>query len=166
MSAENAEKMQVISWISAHDAGGSIVDMLDTNEEVLHIVNPKPVPWNDVASSFAEALGIQLVPYSEWLAALEGRSAALTTEPEEVQKAFVEVPALRLMDFFRVARADIEAGKEALSVVSLASEKAQACSGVLREAKQVSSKDVDRWVIYWRKTGFLPPSSETQSTLS
>ena len=128
--------------------------MLDGNEETLHIVNPRPVPWNDIASSFSKALGLRLVPYSEWLAALESRSATTGTDPAKVKAAFEEVPALRLMEFFRTVKS--EASGEALLVVSLASEKAQAASSALRGVEQINAKDIERWVAYWQKNGFLP----------
>lgn len=139
--------------MTGYDAGGVIVDILDAKEEVLHLAHPRPVPWNDVASAFAKTLNIPLVPYQKWLGALERRFAETGSDPAEVEKAFAEVPALRLIDFFRGAKEDPEL--EPLGMCRLATEKAQAASKVLREAEQIGSKDVEKWVAFWKKSGFL-----------
>ena len=145
---------QDISWISAHEAGGAIVNMLDAHEDVFHVVHPKPVPWDDLAIEFSKALNVPLVPYKEWLETLERKLVETGTDAAEVEKAFSEVPALRLMDFFRAAK--MSSDREPIGITRLASEKAQAASQVLREAEKVGTRDVERWIAFWRRTGFLP----------
>ena len=128
--------------------------MLDAKEDVFHIVHPRPVPWNEVASAFANSLCIPLAPYQEWLETLESKLVETGTDPVKVERAFSEIPAMRMMDFFRAAK--MTADREPLGIARLASEKAQAASHILRGAEKVGSGDVERWMAYWRKTGFLP----------
>lgn len=130
------------------------MDMLDAKEDVFHLVHSKPVHWNEVASAFTKALQISLVSYQEWLDALEHKLIETGTDAIKVEKSFDEVPALRLIDFFRAAK--MSPDREPIGLTRLASEKAQAASKVLREAEKVGEKDVERWLSYWQKSGFLP----------
>lgn len=130
------------------------MDMLDAKEEVLHIVHPRPVPWNTIASAFAKELNLPLVPYQKWLEGLERKFAEAGQKPAQIGQAFADVPALRLIDFFRAAKP--VPGLEPLGMRPLASEKAQLSSRTLREAEKIGPKDVEKWVAFWRKSGFLP----------
>ena len=128
--------------------------MLDAAEEVLHLVHPRPVPWSDIATAFAKNLKISLVPYKTWLEGLERIYAETGSDPAEIEKAFADVPALRLMDFFRAVKEDPDL--EPLGMCHLDSEKAQANSKILREVEQIGAKDAEKWVAFWKKSGFLP----------
>ena len=127
--------------------------MLDADGEVFNLVHPKPVPWNDVASAFSYALNVPLVSYKEWLDALESKLIETGIGAAQVEKAFDEVPALRIIDFFRAAK--MSPDREPIGITRLASDKAQAASKVLREAADLGNKDVKKWIAFWRRTGFL-----------
>ena len=148
---------QSISWISAYDAAGTIVDVLDTDVDITHLVHPKPIPWNDIASAFSNKLQVPLVSYDEWFQALESKLNEMGSDPNRVEKAYELVPALRLINFFRSAKGktSLDTGREPFGFPALSLEKAQACSHTLRASEPLGAADVERWLSFWRKSGFL-----------
>ena len=146
-----------MSWISAYDAAGAIADVLDTDVDIVHLVHPKPIPWNVIASAFSKKLQLTLIPYDEWLQALENKLDETGSDPKRVEKAFELVPALRLINFFRSIKEITMLGsvREPLGLPKLASQKAQAYSNTLRASEPMSVADVERWLSFWRKSGFL-----------
>lgn len=130
--------------------------MLDARGEVFHIVHPKPTPWSDIASAFAKLLDIQVVSYDEWLGALEDRLIEAGTDHTKVERAFKEMPALRLMDFFREAKKKKIVDRRPFEIARVDSMKAQAASPTLREMRGVGVADIETWIAFWKKSGFLP----------
>ena len=61
--------------------------MVDSNERALHLVSPKPVPWNAVFLPIADRLGVPAVPYEEWLERL--KKAAATASAYEIRNTGV-----------------------------------------------------------------------------
>jgi len=103
----------------------------------------------------SKTLGVPLVPYAEWLAALD-KSLLDTSSEVEVAR---ENPALRLIEFFfRSDNADtVPAGHEAAALLKLLTGVAIQAVECWTEEKlpRLSEKDTLSWVEYWRKTGFL-----------
>nr|VWP00550.1 N/A [Ganoderma boninense] len=138
------------SFFLSYPAARAFVEMRSSPAPILHLVHPHPVSWHDLITPIAEELGVQLVPYATWLAALE-RSA----EGSEGDAAR-ENPALRLLDFFRSFAQGNE--KPPLGLWQLATSKAVDVSETLANMPQLGEADVRRWVAGWRKSGFLNAS--------
>ena len=122
------------------------------------MVHPRPASWNAIWKAFSEFLSTPLagVPYCDWLDALEQEMSALGTNPTDVENAFRETPALRLVDFFRSVRDNTSSAElEPLGIAKLASHKAQAASIALRSAHALGVADVQAWTTFWRISGFL-----------
>ncbi|THH03938.1 hypothetical protein EW145_g5884 [Phellinidium pouzarii] len=156
--APNAEG--TISWITAFDAAGTIVDVMHAYaERVLHLAHPRPVPWSIIISAIARTLKIPTVSYCEWLASLEQVHTKLydgMPEATKLDKALRENPAMRLLGFFSSVRE--REGKEnfeTLGMPKLKCEKAVAFSKTLRNAGCLGDENVEMWVTGWRKTGFI-----------
>ncbi|KAH8110853.1 acetyl-CoA synthetase-like protein [Phellopilus nigrolimitatus] len=117
----------VVSWLTAHDAGGAVVDMLHAHDFTVNLVHPRPVPWSTVISAFSDVLSLPRVPYSTWLSALDA------------------------------AHNELYSGEsvEALGI-TLRCERAEAASATLRGAPQMGDADVKTWVKNWRSSGFIP----------
>ncbi|KAH8110860.1 acetyl-CoA synthetase-like protein [Phellopilus nigrolimitatus] len=153
----------VVSWLTAHDAGGAVVDMLHAHDFTVNLVHPRPVPWSTVISAFSDVLSLPRVPYSTWLSALDAAQNELysggTPSAEAVAEAHGNNPALRLSAFFRAADGSMTR-VNAESVEALGStlrfERAEAASTTLREAPQIGDVDVKTWVKNWRSSGFIP----------
>ncbi|KAJ7127862.1 hypothetical protein C8R44DRAFT_733273 [Mycena epipterygia] len=62
-----------VSWIPVNFAASAIMDLTNTPEsfECASIVHPRPVIWTTILEPLAEALGVPLVLYKEWLAKLQ-----------------------------------------------------------------------------------------------
>ena len=118
--------------------------MVSSSELALHIVSPRPVPWNTVFHPIAEYLGVPAVPYTEWVARLE-KSAA-----DARAKGGVEGhdSAHNLIHFFK---------SEGMggAAVPLSTERAVRASKALREARPLGKEDAVRFVEFWGKVGHL-----------
>ncbi|KAI5116179.1 hypothetical protein M0805_002877 [Coniferiporia weirii] len=149
-----------VSWISAYEAADAIVDFLHADaERVLHLVHPHPVPWSGIISAFARSYDLRVVPYDEWVAALEGVHADLYADipdTRKVESAHRANPALRLLDFFRAAQdRDEDTIFEPMGIPKLRCEKALAASDTLKNAECVGEENVRRWIASWDKAGFI-----------
>ncbi|EJC99762.1 uncharacterized protein FOMMEDRAFT_148605 [Fomitiporia mediterranea MF3/22] len=145
-----------VSWITADSGASAIVDMLESDERVFHLVHPRPVKWNAVIQWFSKALNIPIVSYSEWLAALEKSDvSAHPGTAAELEAALEKNPALRLLDLFRAAKNNTGDDHEPLGVQKLASEKAERISESLRNAEQINEKNITAWISYWSETRAL-----------
>ncbi|KAH8110852.1 acetyl-CoA synthetase-like protein [Phellopilus nigrolimitatus] len=152
-----------VSWLTAHDAGGAIVDMLHARDFMLHLVHPRPVPWSTIIASFASELGLPRAPYAVWLAALEAAHAELYSGSEPSAKVLAEAhatnPALRLRPFLHAAVTHVARVKaenvEPLGITRLRCERAEAASATLRGAPEMGAANVKTWVENWRASGFI-----------
>ena len=119
--------------------------MVDSDERVLHLVSPYPVPWNNIFLPIAERLGVPAVPYAEWLARLEQSAAAAAgTRPSAEQHD----AAHNLIDFFKTAGMGGSKGP-------LSTEKAVRCSRALAEVRPIGREDAVNYVEFWGKVGHL-----------
>lgn len=116
--------------------------MAGSAEPVLHLVHPYPVSWSVVSATASELLRIPSVPYLQWLNKLQdaARDAAADAQKDN--------PALKLIDFF-------EKDMGAASEVVLATDRAIEVSKTLKDAGPLERADVERWIHYWHKIGFL-----------
>ena len=122
----------------------------DCNEPVLHLARPTPVPWNTVLEPITTELGVELVPYAAWLAALQNQLAAEDVTGVDKMR---ENPALRLLDHFITV--DFSSGREPLGGARMEVVK------LLKEVPDLSLPDITagsvrRWLEAWRDCGFLP----------
>ena len=122
--------------------------MRSSPEPILHLVHPRPVSLKSLFAPIAEELGVTLVPYGEWLSALE---AVAESDPEAAR----ENPAVRLLAYFR-ATAPTNT-KTSRGLYQLDTAKAVAASETLANMPELGEADAKRWVAAWRASGFLPP---------
>ena len=120
--------------------------MIHSDERALHLVTPRPVPWNSVFLPMAERLHLPVVPYAEWLARLE-KSAAVASESSGVSQ---HDSAHNLLSFFK------HEGMGGASI-PLSLDKALRCSRTLAGVRPVGSDDALRYVEFWEKVGYLKP---------
>ena len=140
---------QEASFFLSYPAARAFVEMRSSPKSILHLVHPHPVSWHDLVAPVAQELGVPLVPYTTWLAALEGSA-------EGKEDAARENPALRLLDFFRSFAQRNE--KPLLGLWQLETKQAVEASETLARMPQLEEVDVRRWVAAWRTSGFLNAS--------
>ncbi|KAF8576738.1 acetyl-CoA synthetase-like protein [Ramaria rubella] len=135
-----------IAWISLESAAQAIFEFRTSQSQYLNLAHPNPVPWNTVFDVFSSILNVPLVSWNEWLAKLEK------------DKNGPEInPALHLLQFFRDAPPMVSEGREALGVPLLDLTEALVASLTLSDPSlpQISSVDAERWIKYWKRTGYL-----------
>jgi thioester reductase-like protein len=157
---------QSISWIPVDHAASAIVETLVTSADYIHIVHPRPVPWNDIIRPVSKALNLSLVPYQEWLSRLESSISFQRAENEDEKSKTSPQSALRLLHFFRLGleegRKSAVVGHETESLGMLPKvtfEKGMASCRTLQRiwdsGSQLSSKDARKWIQYWRNVGVI-----------
>jgi len=132
--------------------------MRNSEEPILHLVNPNTVPWKAFLEPLAHAMDVPLVPYEQWLHALgECLKDTSLTEVEHLERN----PALRLLDFYRGLRVDEEL--EPLGLVRLDTTKSVQVAPSLLEMP-LSEVLAERWMTWWRSSGFIPAAAEKAQT--
>ncbi|KAJ6459713.1 hypothetical protein C8R47DRAFT_1028048 [Mycena vitilis] len=131
------------SWVPIHLAAKSLVNMRNSDDRYLHLSHPQPMPMADILSPISNALGLPLVPYSQWLDSLEAAAAQ--------ESAASTNPGVRLVDFFRAYR-EGTAYQEAFFPVSLSN----VCAvNTLSALPRLGMEDVAAWVGYLRRVEYL-----------
>ncbi|TBU32715.1 acetyl-CoA synthetase-like protein [Dichomitus squalens] len=138
------------SFFLSYPAARAFVEMRSSPEPILHLVHPRPIPWRSLITPIAQELQATLVPYVEWLAALEAAA-------ERNAEAAREHPALRLLDFFRSSASANT--KTPLGLYQLDTKKAVGASETLASMPELGEADIKRWIAAWRASGFLPASA-------
>jgi len=152
-----------ISWVPMDVAAQVLMEMLDTDALVLHLVHSHPVQWSSLFEPAARMLGLRLVSYAEWLAKLEGSVSELSSK--DAAENAEENPALTLIDFFRNSAPASEGNtksngspsreeknnvSEAMGLRRLSLEKALGVSTTLKTCLPLSVEDMSKWLKCWK----------------
>lgn len=131
--------------------------MRNSDEPILHLVNPNPVSWRTFLKPLAREMNASLVPYAEWLSRLQ--ASLQDTSLSEV--AHLERnPALRLLDYYRALELNDE--MEPLGVVRLDTAKAVRVTPSLL-SMPLTEVLVERWMASWRKSGFISAAAKADA---
>ncbi|KAI0750820.1 hypothetical protein C8Q80DRAFT_1268136 [Daedaleopsis nitida] len=141
-----------VSFIPGYPAARAFAEMRDSPVQILHLVHSKPVAWHDLIAPIANELGVPLVPYDVWLAALE--KDAPNKEGRRKIQAMRANPALQFMDCFR-SRVETQEGREPLGLPYLSTERARSVSETLANMPELGEVDARQWITAWRASGFL-----------
>ena len=110
-----------------------------TVEPVIHLTAPRPVSWSFIIEPIASRLHVPFVPAPEWLAKYKAAAEGGATES-----------AFQLAGFFEGVMC--EGARE----IPFATERAVHASKSLAEMEPVGEGDVEKWMVYWARVGFLP----------
>ncbi|KAH9851221.1 acetyl-CoA synthetase-like protein [Lenzites betulinus] len=138
-------KEEELTWVAVNVVAAALQEMVDSNERALHIISPRPVPWNTVFEPIAERLGLPTAPYAEWLAKLEHSATEAANAGPGVDQ---HDAAHNLVEFFK---SEGMGGAQ----VSLSTAKAVRVSKSLAEAHPIGREDALKYVEYWTKVGHL-----------
>ncbi|KAJ7123146.1 hypothetical protein C8R44DRAFT_671002 [Mycena epipterygia] len=139
-----------VSWVPSDATADTIMDVVfntrQNTHSVVNVAHPNPVQWNDIATWVIDAIGdpqLLKVDAKEWVDALHREHVTA------VANRLDDLPALKLLSFFEsltVAQTSTEVGGLATLSVS---------NATLLRLPALSSTDVQRWVRYWRSSGFF-----------
>ncbi|KAF7430338.1 hypothetical protein PC9H_006043 [Pleurotus ostreatus] len=127
---------------------------------VVNIVHPRPVTWTSVFTAIQQALHantqgritLPLIPFKEWHELLQTHAMGAD------EKTILQIPAVKLLDFFgHIANApgETKGARESGGLPALSAAKAQELSPSLREAKDVAGMSVLKWLGYWINGGLF-----------
>jgi hypothetical protein len=122
---------------------------------VYHIVHPSPTTWNTVINGLKECLldyghEVETIPFDGWIQSLRD----LSRYPEAIRRT----PALKLLNFFETSLSKMSSSKdarEAMGFPLLDSKVTSSKSSCLKEARPLSSDDIQRWLGYWERHSLL-----------
>ncbi|KIK65753.1 hypothetical protein GYMLUDRAFT_240230 [Collybiopsis luxurians FD-317 M1] len=156
----------VVSWIPMDAVCNTLLDVGFSPEPTpmaVNVVHPNPVPWTFVMETIRETLieekslpaeALPLVPYSDWLAAVEQRARDPAADTQNI-------PAIKLVDFYRqqakvdkTLRESNQRGTESAGLTPLSTENVKRLSESMRTLKPLDSDLIKRWVRYWIQAGF------------
>lgn len=135
----------------SYEGAAALIEMRNSPYDVLHLVHPRPVSWTSLMTAIAKNIGVPLVPFPDWLSALD--QSMNNTSISEVER-LLRNPALKLIEFFR--HADLDEDKEPLGVARLDTVRSRKVSKTLDVTmKQLDEQDAITWVDTWRRRGFI-----------
>jgi hypothetical protein len=137
-----------VSFLPLHVAASAIIELRHTSSEFVHIVHPRPVPWEVVIGHVSDALKVPVIPYDEWLIRLEASP--------KTDEALHHNPALHLTDFYRASAVpkdmqrvqDREAMGMAMYETTMTIADAPSLSP--SQLAQLGREDVEGWIGYWK----------------
>ncbi|KAJ6471951.1 hypothetical protein C8R45DRAFT_836164 [Mycena sanguinolenta] len=140
-----------VSWLPVPVAAAVIMDFLAAQTTgIVHLVNPRPVPWRTLAEAVALELGdeVAIVPYEDWCSRLEQAAKWQTAD---------SLRASRLLQFFRTLKPDgRRCNVEAFGLPKVDMARALGSSrSLVGEGHQLGPDDVKQWIKYWRSVGLL-----------
>ncbi|KAJ8081122.1 putative NRPS-like protein biosynthetic cluster [Marasmius tenuissimus] len=139
----------VISFLPVHRAAEVLSDFRDAYAPFLHLVNPQRTSFEEISEFFSGVLSLPLVPYQDWVQAVEESESRCASSPE----LLAQIPASTILDFFRERRS--KSGPEALGYPLLDTSIAQSLSRGLREVTPTGIEEAERWLRYWKRIRFL-----------
>ncbi|KAI5119742.1 hypothetical protein M0805_008672 [Coniferiporia weirii] len=148
---------QTVSWIAIDTAARAVAEMRDSPVQVLHLAHPNPDTWASLFGPVSADLGIPLVPYAEWLARIEGSRRTGSSANADVDAEARANPAGLIAEFFRGAAHVGQQDGEAMGLKRLALDGALRVSQTMRDAgaEPLSVESVRKWIVYWKKIGFI-----------
>ena len=156
---------KIVDWVPVDLLAHVLTDLTllpkKESRTVFHAVNPRPVSWESLIPAIRRALitsshsstdpaskkeQVEVVSYTTWLSALRA-SAAPTLD----KQAWDANPAIKLMDFYESLARPGPAGMVVGGgmMPRFGTEETQRRSGSLREMREVSGQDMERWIHGW-----------------
>ena len=151
---------QEAPWVPAYEGARAFVEMRHSLDPIVHLLHPRPVSWHTLLAPIAQELDVPLVPFTEWLSRLEGSVAQGSAEGVKTMGLNA---ALRLLSLYK-ARGEIvdrTLGVDVMGFATIGTDKAVRVSESLASLPQLDGETAMRWLVAWRKSGFLPRQEPT-----
>lgn len=125
--------------------------MRHVTEQVLHLVNPNPIPWRQLIEEIARELGVPIVPFHTWLSLLLDFQENLKLSKAEALRLN---PAIALLPL--ILASNLADYKEPIGFTKLDTQKAVSYVPKLNDIR-IDLEIGGKWIDGWRRVGFLPP---------
>ncbi|KAG2005477.1 hypothetical protein CC2G_001879 [Coprinopsis cinerea AmutBmut pab1-1] len=152
---------KLIGWIPLSTAAKAFTDFSRhpiSGHRIAHLVHPRPITWNKVASTIARELGIPLSPFEDWLTTVRTLSESSSSKLED--NKLKHLPVLKLLTFMEtsIAASLAEPNCDAMGIPFVDVSNALEFSSTLRDPKLASldASDVRAWLRYWQNASKMP----------
>ncbi|KAF7378113.1 Acetyl-CoA synthetase-like protein [Mycena sanguinolenta] len=122
-----------IAWITPEAVSHTIVDTALSSETLpfaINLVHPRPVSWDFIMSTLADAVQLPLIPFGDWVQQLQDISTRATAQDIE------KIPGIKLLDFFQSGRSR-DRKYQFLHIESA--------------IEPLRAQDAKQWMQYWRE---------------
>ncbi|KAF4571529.1 putative PKS/NRPS-like protein biosynthetic cluster [Pleurotus pulmonarius] len=131
------------AWIPTDIAAAALIEMRRTTNMYLNLQHPAPVPTDAIMSFMSSSLGLDMIPFYQWVARLE---AAEGSKRGLLAKSGRSSHALRLLEFFKLAvRGHEESTREVLTTPCMTINKAIVAAPMLNDLEPLTIDDMGRW---------------------
>ncbi|KAK0767222.1 hypothetical protein N5P37_000956 [Trichoderma harzianum] len=141
----------VVDWTPVEDIAGLVLDVAGVNQEIplssisgyFHGVNPSATSWAEIAKSLKNYYGERikaLVPFDEWIRALE--ASAIDATAEDVEKN----PGIKLLDTYKGMD---EQGKAGIGHIYFDVKRTVAHSQTMRKLGPIDEALIKNWCDQW-----------------
>ncbi|KAF9561175.1 NAD(P)-binding protein [Agrocybe pediades] len=143
------------SLIPLHITARSLVDYLAVGDSAtnscttVHLVHPNPIPFSALATTIAEHLSVELVPFSEWLKNLEAHATEEQTNSKE------SIAAEKMLFVYHYLTSKFNDGADAFGFHRFECNEGTRLSKTLASAPQLGRDNVIAWLSYWKSVGFI-----------
>ncbi|KAI0685536.1 acetyl-CoA synthetase-like protein [Cerioporus squamosus] len=96
------DRDDTVSWVPVDIAASTLLEVLHSDDRILHLTSPRPVAWSDLFNPIAAKLNVPLIPASEWLGRLRADAARSDSQSRGHESAHA------LIDFFKATFAEKE----------------------------------------------------------
>jgi hypothetical protein len=123
---------------------------------IVHVVRPNPVPWATLIQHAADSCAVPVVPWDNWLDALERSMSDNSLSVRDQRRA---EPAIRLRSLFH-NRTHVFTGRapgeyEAFALPNMDTAVLRKLMPALETVPSIGKKDVESWMGYWRSLDML-----------
>ncbi|KAI0856116.1 acetyl-CoA synthetase-like protein [Xylaria cubensis] len=121
----------------------SNADLRQRNMALFNVANPNTIPWGKLIPAVQDSVqdGLKTISFPEWLAMLE------SSMPVQSEKAFVTLPALKLLGFFRGLQEGENEGAKQTMLQTEATVKSSLC---LANMGAITKKMTTAWLERWK----------------
>ncbi|KAJ7194340.1 putative aminoadipate reductase [Mycena pura] len=147
-----------VSWIDFKTVTDAVLDVAFSPSlhasTVFNVVHPYPVPWNSIIHALRDVLyktrsmELRLVPLPDWFAKLQASASEFNVDV---------IPGIKLLVFFQhlATATPSTSAKLLFGGMDFATDKLQAISPSVKEAKPLAKEHVEAWVAYWSASRFI-----------
>ncbi|KAF8890512.1 hypothetical protein CPB84DRAFT_1784727 [Gymnopilus junonius] len=153
---------RIVDWIPLQLAAKAVIDFRKSDgpesTAIVHLVHPRPTSWSCLSKVITADFGVEVVPFAAWLARLEDVGKSSNNDEDDIEvEAMRNIPALRLLPFFRAVSTHAKGSITGLGFRQLDSKVAVRLSKTLADPNvpQVGENDVTAWLGYWKNIGFI-----------